>query len=115
MATELGVAAIDDHTLEVTVASPMSYFPLTTTHASTFPSPAWVIEVVSKVIWGWFSTSRKSALRRWLSRSSLRVSMLLAWMVSSRLELVGSVASKRTVRVTLSVLPAASVAVTVYS
>ena len=41
---ELGVKALDDHTLEVTLASPMTYFPLTTTHASTFPSPKWVID-----------------------------------------------------------------------
>ncbi len=41
---ELGVKAIDDHTLEVTLESPMTYFPLTTTHASTFPSPKWVID-----------------------------------------------------------------------
>jgi oligopeptide transport system substrate-binding protein len=41
---DLGVRAIDDHTLEVTLASPMTYFPLTTTHASTFPSPKWVID-----------------------------------------------------------------------
>ncbi len=41
---DLGVKAIDDNTLEVTLASPLSYFPLTTTHASTFPSPKWVID-----------------------------------------------------------------------
>ncbi|GKY88193.1 peptide ABC transporter substrate-binding protein [Sinisalibacter aestuarii] len=41
---ELGVKAIDDHTLEVTLAGPLPYFPLTTTHASTFPSPKWVID-----------------------------------------------------------------------
>jgi oligopeptide transport system substrate-binding protein len=41
---DLGVKAIDDHTLEVTLESPMSYFPLTTTHASTLPSPKWVID-----------------------------------------------------------------------
>jgi oligopeptide transport system substrate-binding protein len=41
---DLGVKAIDDHTLEVTLASPLPYFPLTTTHASTFPSPKWVID-----------------------------------------------------------------------
>jgi oligopeptide transport system substrate-binding protein len=41
---DLGVKAIDDHTLEVTLASGMPYFALTTTHASTFPSPAWAIE-----------------------------------------------------------------------
>ncbi len=41
---ELGVKAIDDHTLEVTLEQPLPYFPLTTTHASTFPSPKWVID-----------------------------------------------------------------------
>ncbi len=41
---ELGVKAIDDHTLEVTLEQPLPYFPLTTTHASTFPSPQSVIE-----------------------------------------------------------------------
>ena len=41
---DLGVKAIDDATLEVTLASPLPYFPLTTTHASTFPSPKWVID-----------------------------------------------------------------------
>ena len=41
---ELGVKAIDDHTLEVTLESPMPYFALTTTHTSTFPAPAWAIE-----------------------------------------------------------------------
>jgi oligopeptide transport system substrate-binding protein len=41
---DLGVKAIDDHTLEVTLASPLPYFPLTTTHSSTFPSPKWVID-----------------------------------------------------------------------
>lgn len=40
---ELGVKAIDDMTLEVTLEQPLPYFPLTTTHASTFPSPEWVI------------------------------------------------------------------------
>ncbi|RME17915.1 MAG: peptide ABC transporter substrate-binding protein [Alphaproteobacteria bacterium] len=42
--SELGVKAIDDHTLEVTLEAPRPYFPLTTTHASTFPSPKWVID-----------------------------------------------------------------------
>ena len=39
----LGVTAIDDHTLQVELDVPLSYFAATTTHASTFPSPAWVI------------------------------------------------------------------------
>ncbi|HCQ63893.1 MAG TPA: oligopeptide ABC transporter substrate-binding protein OppA [Rhodobacteraceae bacterium] len=41
---ELGVSATDDHTLVVTLSAPLPYFPLTTTHASTFPSPKWVID-----------------------------------------------------------------------
>ncbi|MDE0789810.1 MAG: peptide ABC transporter substrate-binding protein [Woeseiaceae bacterium] len=42
--SELGVKALTDTTLEVTLASSMSYFPLTTTHGSTFPSPQWAIK-----------------------------------------------------------------------
>ena len=42
--SKLGVKALTDTNLEVTLASSMSYFPLTTTHGSTFPSPKWVIE-----------------------------------------------------------------------
>ncbi len=41
---ELGVKAIDDTTLEVTLSQPIPYFVLTTTHASTFPTPKWVID-----------------------------------------------------------------------
>lgn len=41
---ELGVEATDDHTLVVTLEQPLPYFPLTTTHASTFPAPKWVID-----------------------------------------------------------------------
>ena len=41
---ELGVKAIDDQTLEVTLSQPLPYFVLTTTHASTFPTPKWVID-----------------------------------------------------------------------
>ena len=40
----LGVSAIDDHTLEVKLTASLPYFPLMTTHASTFPSPQSVIE-----------------------------------------------------------------------
>jgi len=40
----LGVKAIDDLTLEVTLTASLPYFPLMTTHSSTFPSPAWAIE-----------------------------------------------------------------------
>ncbi len=41
---ELGVSAVDDHTLEVRLSASLPYFPLMTTHASTFPSPQKVIE-----------------------------------------------------------------------
>ena len=41
---ELGVKALDDTTLEVTLSQPIPYFVLTTTHSSTFPSPKWVID-----------------------------------------------------------------------
>jgi oligopeptide transport system substrate-binding protein len=42
--SELGVEAVDDHTLVVRLSAPLPYFPAMTTHASTFPSPSWVIE-----------------------------------------------------------------------
>lgn len=42
--TDLGVKAIDDHTLEVHLTQSIPYFALMTTHASTFPSPQKVIE-----------------------------------------------------------------------
>ena len=42
--TELGVKALDDHTLEVTLENSLPYFALTTTHASTFPAPKWAID-----------------------------------------------------------------------
>ena len=41
---ELGVKAVDDHTLEVHLTTPLPYFPLMTTHASTFPVPQAVVE-----------------------------------------------------------------------
>ena len=41
---DLGVKAIDDHTLEVHLSASLPYFALMTTHASTFPSPQKVIE-----------------------------------------------------------------------
>ncbi|WP_420583965.1 peptide ABC transporter substrate-binding protein [Ruegeria sp.] len=41
---ELGVTAIDDHTLEVTLSTPLPYFPQMTTHTTTFPAPQKVIE-----------------------------------------------------------------------
>ena len=36
-ASELGIKAIDDHTLEVKILAPLPYFPKMLTHASTFP------------------------------------------------------------------------------
>ena len=42
--SELGVKAIDDQTFEVTLAAPLPYFPQMTTHFTTFPVPAAVIE-----------------------------------------------------------------------
>lgn len=41
---DLGVAAIDDKTLEVTLEAPRPYFTGTTVNASTFPVPSWTIE-----------------------------------------------------------------------
>ena len=41
---ELGVTAIDDHTLEVRLSAPLSYFPQMTTHSTTFPAPQKVVE-----------------------------------------------------------------------
>lgn len=40
----LGVTALDDRTLEVRLSEPLPYFPQMTTHATTFPAPAWAIE-----------------------------------------------------------------------
>ena len=40
----LGVRAVDDLTFEVTLSSPLPYFPRMTTHATTFPAPRKVIE-----------------------------------------------------------------------
>ena len=42
--TDLGVKAIDDHTLEVTLEGSLPYFAKTTTHTSTFPTPKWAID-----------------------------------------------------------------------
>jgi len=43
-ATQLGVKALDDHTLEVRLSAPASYFPLVLTHPATYPLPRWVVE-----------------------------------------------------------------------
>ncbi|SFK88348.1 oligopeptide transport system substrate-binding protein [Loktanella salsilacus] len=40
----LGVTAINDHTLEVKITTPLPYFPQMMVHASTFPVPQTVIE-----------------------------------------------------------------------
>lgn len=37
--TDLGITAIDDHTLEVKILAPLPYFPKMLTHSSTFPIP----------------------------------------------------------------------------
>lgn len=42
--SELGVKAIDDLTLEVTLSSPLPYFAQMTTHSTLFPAPRAVIE-----------------------------------------------------------------------
>ncbi|GGB09393.1 peptide ABC transporter substrate-binding protein [Allosediminivita pacifica] len=41
---ELGVRAVDDKTFEVTLSTPLPYFPQMTTHSTTFPAPQSVIE-----------------------------------------------------------------------
>jgi oligopeptide transport system substrate-binding protein len=41
---ELGIEAVDDHTLVVTLSSGIPFFDGMLTHASTFPAPAWAIE-----------------------------------------------------------------------
>ncbi|MCE0503858.1 MULTISPECIES: peptide ABC transporter substrate-binding protein [unclassified Roseivivax] len=40
----LGVRAVDEKTFEVTLSTPLPYFPQMTTHSTTFPSPQAVIE-----------------------------------------------------------------------
>ena len=39
----LGVRALDNHTLEVSLTASLPYFAAMTTHASTFPSPEWTV------------------------------------------------------------------------
>jgi len=41
---QLGVRAVDDHTLEVTLETPVPYFPQMVTHTTTFPVPQAAIE-----------------------------------------------------------------------
>lgn len=42
--SELGVEAIDETTLRVSLSRPLPYFAQMVTHATTFPAPQWVIE-----------------------------------------------------------------------
>jgi len=42
--SELGVEALDDFTLKVTLTNSMGHFPLMTTSEPTFPSPKWVVD-----------------------------------------------------------------------
>jgi len=39
----LGITALDNHTLEVRLTASLPYFAAMTTHASTFPTPEWVV------------------------------------------------------------------------
>ncbi len=43
-AAQLGVKAVDDHTLEVRLATPAAYFPLVLAHPATYPLPRWAVE-----------------------------------------------------------------------
>ncbi len=42
--TDLGVSAIDDHTLVVQLSQPLPYFDKMVSHATTFPAPKWAID-----------------------------------------------------------------------
>lgn len=42
--TDLGVSAADDYTFVVELSEPLPYFAKMVSHATTFPSPKWVIE-----------------------------------------------------------------------
>lgn len=42
--TDLGVKAVDDHTLQVTLSAPTPYFPLMTSHPTLFPVPRAIVE-----------------------------------------------------------------------
>jgi len=46
--TDLGVAALDDHTFQVTLSTALPYFAQMTTHATTFPAPRATIEAHGK-------------------------------------------------------------------
>ena len=41
---DLGIKAIDDWTLEVTMAGPRAYFPQVVAYAAAFPAPQWKVE-----------------------------------------------------------------------
>ncbi|RDE08029.1 peptide ABC transporter substrate-binding protein [Pelagibacterium lacus] len=41
---DLGVEAVDDHTLVARLSAPLPHFYMMMSHASTFPAPQWVIE-----------------------------------------------------------------------
>jgi len=45
-ASQLGVKALDEHTLVVRLSTPAAYFPLVLTHPVTYPLPRWVVEGV---------------------------------------------------------------------
>ena len=63
----------------------------------SFPSPAFSTLVDLKVIFGFFSASKKSGERRWSSRFCSRVSMLAVSITASTLDLVRSFSSSFTV------------------
>ena len=42
--SELGIEAVDDHTLVVHLSSPLPYFAKMVAHSTTFPSPKWAID-----------------------------------------------------------------------
>jgi ABC-type oligopeptide transport system substrate-binding subunit len=44
VAGDLGVKAVDDWTLEVTMEGPRSYFPQVVAYLASFPSPQWAVE-----------------------------------------------------------------------
>ncbi len=57
---ELGVTAIDDHTLEVRLSQPLPYFATMTTHATTFPVSA----LGDRSAWRRMDQARKHRLER---------------------------------------------------
>ncbi len=65
--------------------------------SSAKASPAWRAAVETNVMVGCSSIARKSLLRRCSSRWALRVSMLLAWIVTVAVERDGSLPSRTAV------------------